>query len=105
MYNLFSSVNFSNAIKNETQSKVLTLGIVRKSGRGVSEIVYQEEKKCYQKTIKVGTLKGSVLVENHNCKTMLSLFVYDKKPVYFLTNCMQEIKQINKKKKVYNKTK
>ena len=91
--NLFSSAKFSDGAKNETRSKVLACGAARKSGRGVSSLVHQEEEgDINQKKLAVGTLKGAILKGEDNNKNMAPLLVHDAKPDCFLFNCMQEIK-------------
>ena len=93
MDNLFSSVKFRNGTKNDTSSKVLTCGVARKSGRGVSSLVFQEEEKNETKKQEVvATLKGAVIKGDENQNTILSLSIYNTKLVYFLANCPKEIK-------------
>ena len=103
MDNIFSSVKFSEVAENKTKSKVLKCSIARKSGKGISAIVYQDKQKNPKKKAKlVGTLKGVVLKGDIAHKILVSLSVYNTKPVYFFTNCMKEFKWTEKKRKVYD---
>ena len=51
-------------------------------------------------TVKAAKLEGDAI-----CKDLVSISLYDTKPVYFLTNSCTEIKWISKTKKVYDASK
>ena len=50
-----------------------------------------------------GTVKAAVLTNDPKCLDLCAVSVYDTKPVHFLTMCNNNIKWVEKERKIYNK--
>ena len=102
MDNLYNSTKLCRAAYSMPQ-KVMVHGVTRPSGRGIPPCVKQNEvtkKKdlaSVRHTVKVAVLKGDEV-----CSDLLSISIYDTKPVYFLTNCAEKIEWIEKKRKTFD---
>ena len=105
MDNLFMSAKFCR-IAYSMDQKVMVHGVTRPSLRGIPSLIKQEEVKrkkdleLVRHTVKAAKLEGDTI-----CKDLVSISLYDTKPVYFLTNSCAEIKWISKTKKVYDASK
>ena len=105
MDNLYNSAKLCRLCYDMPQ-KVMVHGVTRPTLRGIPPIVKQEEVKKkgdlekVRHTVKVAVLKGDEVV-----KDLVSVSVYDTKPVYFLSNACEEITWTEKEKKVYDSTK
>ena len=83
--------------------KVMVHGVTRPSLRGIPQIVKQEEVKRKGELEKVRhTVRAAVLRGDDVLKDLVSVSVYDTKPVYFLSNACEEITWTKKEKKVYD---
>lgn len=107
MDNLFISSKFLYGTFRYCLSKVLVYNIYRKSGRGMSSSVYQEKytdpRSTKAQEVRVLT-KATVLVGDNMCNNMLVFSVYNSKPVYFISMSAENIKRIEKKRKIYDAT-
>ena len=105
MDNLYMSAKFCRAAY-ELDQKAMLHGVTRPTLRGVPSCVKQKEvtrKADLEKvrhTVKVARLKGDSV-----CKDLVCISIYDSKPVYILTNVCNEVKWVEKKKKVWDDVK
>ena len=105
MDNLYMSAKFARDCFTH-KKQVLIHGVARKSGRGVPNMVLQDEITDRKEVEKVrGTVKAAVLRGDPDCPNMCAVSVYDTKPVHFITMCNEKIEWIKKSRKVYNKAK
>jgi hypothetical protein len=76
----------------------------RKGGRGVPQLVCQEEviKKSIEATVR-GTVKAAVLEGDPDCPNLVAVSVYDTKPVHFISMVSECIEWITKSRKMWNK--
>ena len=65
-------------------NKINLHGVTRKSVRGLSESVLQEEvsNKKYQEKVR-GTVCAAELIGDKYCPSLITVSVYDTKPVHF----------------------
>ena len=70
----------------ELDSNLMMHGVTGPSGRGLPEFVIQKEVTAVlEKQALTGTLKAAVLIGDDGCAALLACFVYDSKPVHFLS--------------------
>ena len=102
MDNLYMSTKLGRLTYGMKQ-KVMIHGVTRPSLRGIPPAIKQQEvtrKGDLEKvrhTVKVAILKGDEV-----CNDLISISIYDTKPVYFLTSATESIEWIKKEKKVYD---
>ena len=85
------------------QQKVMVHGVTRPSLRGIPPAIKQNEVSKKKDLEEVRhTVKAAVLKGDEVCKDLLSVSLYDTKPVYFLTNATETLEWTQKKRKVYN---
>jgi len=102
MDNLYNSTAFCKAAYNHN-NKVLCHGVTRKGGRGIPEVVFQEEVKNLKKQLEVrGTDKAAILLCDDECPSLAASSVYDTKPVHFLSMACEELRWNVLKKNCYN---
>jgi hypothetical protein len=83
--------------------RVMVHGVTRPSLRGIPPVIKQEEVKRkgdlqnVRHTVKVAVLKGDDIA-----KDLVSISIYDTKPVYLLTSACNEISWTKKERKVYD---
>ena len=85
------------------QAKCLAHGVVRSSGRGFCEEVIQREGKN-QKRAKAlrGMTMAARLVSCPGCPDLLSVSIYDTKPVNIISTLEDDIHWVEKKRKVWS---
>ena len=73
--------------------KIMVHGVTRQSLRGIPPAIKQDELSKKKDLEKVRhTVKAAILKGDEVCKDLVSISVYDTKPVYFLTSVATEIK-------------
>ena len=83
----------------------MVYGVTRKSGRGIPKCILQEEVKTKDELARVrGTLKVAKLVGDEKLQGLVAVSLYDTKPVYVLTNAIEQVKWIQKDRQLYDKT-
>jgi hypothetical protein len=100
--NLYMSCKFAKFCYNH-DNQILLEGVARK-GRGVPQLVYQEEikKKSIEATAR-GTVKAAVLEGDPDCPNLVAVSVYDTKPVHFISMASECIEWITKSRRMWNK--
>ena len=101
MDNLFNSVRLAREAYHLPQ-KVLTDGVIRKSGRGVPPDVFQDEKKGNAAEKERGTIKAAVLKGDSKSSDLVITSLYDQKPFYMLSHSCEEITWDMLTKRVYS---
>ena len=102
MDNLYMSTKLCR-LAYSMEQKVMIHGVTRPSLRGIPPCIKQEEVKRKKELETVRhTVKVAVLRNDEVCKDLVSISLYDTKPVYFLTNVCTEITWTEKQKKVYD---
>ena len=102
MDNLYMSARLCRLAYMSDQ-RVMVHGVTRPSLRGIPPAIKQDEVKKkaelekVRNTVKVAVLKGDEVMSD-----LISVSIYDSKPVYFLTSAAEEIKWRKKEKKVYD---
>ena len=102
MDNLYNSAKLCRLCYSMNQ-KVMVHGVTRPSLRGIPSVIKQEEVKKkgdlekVRHTVKAAVLKGDEVVHD-----LVSVSVYDTKPVYFLSNACEEITWTKKERQVYD---
>ena len=102
MDNLYNSAKFCRLAYSMDQ-KVMVHGVTRPTLRGIPPAIKQNEvskKKDLERvrhTVKAAVLKGDEVL-----KDLVSVSLYDTKPVYFLTSATPDLKWVEKEKKVYD---
>ena len=98
------SAKFCRDAYNHT--KIIILHVVtRKSGRGLPASIMQEELHNRKEQEKVqGTVISAELVGNSKCPSLISVYVYDTKPVNFLSMEVDNIKWTENKIEVYDRS-
>ena len=105
MDNLYNSAKLCR-LAYSMEQKVMVHGVTRPSLRGIPPAIKQNEvskKKdlaSVRHTVKVAVLKGDEV-----SKDLVSISIYDTKPVYFLSSACDEIKWVKKERKVYDSKK
>jgi hypothetical protein len=85
------------------QAKALGHGVVRQHGRGVPpQVVQKEEKNVAQAERLRGTTKVARMINSRNCPDLLSVSVYDTKPVHLLAMVSDCVEWSIKRKKVWS---
>ena len=98
------SSKFCRDAYNHTK-KIKLHGVTRKSGRGLPAYIMQEELHNIKEQEKVrGTVTADELVGNSKCPSLISVSVYDTKPVHFLSMEVDNIKCTEKKIEVYDRS-
>ena len=98
------SAKFFRDAYNHTKITILH-GVTRKSGRGLPASIMQEELHNRKEQEKVqGTVLSADLVGNSNCPSLTFVYVYDTKPVHFLSMEVDNIKLTEKKMEVYDRS-
>ena len=100
MDNLYNSATFFREAYNHPR-KVLFHGVARKAGRGVPKCVLQAEQQSAddQRAVR-GTVKSAVLVGDPDCPNLVASYVYDSKPVHYLSMVSSSIEWTAKEKNV-----
>jgi len=100
--NLYMSARFAKNAYN-SKNQVLVAGVTRSKQRGVPLCVVQEpvEKKHLPTTR--GTVKAAVLENDPKCPQLVSLSIYDNKPVHFISMIAESISWKENTRKVWNK--
>jgi hypothetical protein len=98
--NLYMSAKFAKFCYNH-ENKILLEGVARK-GRGIPQIVVQEEVKHSIEATTRGTVKAAVLEGDPDCPNLVAVSVYDTKPVHFITMVSECIEWVTKSRKVWN---
>ena len=89
--NLFHSAKFAR-LAYSMEQKVMVHGICRVSGRGIPSIIKQKEVTKKVDLAKVrNTVKVAVLRGDENVKDLVSISLYDSKPVYFYLLLVKEL--------------
>jgi len=102
MDNLYNSAKFCRQAY-ATRQKVMVHGVTRPKLRGIPTIVKQEEVKRKSELESVRhTVKAAVLKGDEVCSGLVSVSLYDTKPVYFLSMVCENISWIKKMRQVYN---
>lgn len=102
MDNLYLSLKFCRT-SFTGKNQVMIHGVTRKSNRGLPACVVQEEEKNKKKAEKVrGMTKAAVLESDPDCPNVVAFSVYDTKPVHFLSTCAQNLRWVEKTKRVFN---
>ena len=105
MDNLYNSAKLCRLCYSLPQ-KVMVHGVTRQSGRGIPSIVKQDEVTRKGDLEKVRhTVKAAVLRGDEVCKDLVSISLYDTKPVYILSNACETISWVKKDKDVYDPAK
>ena len=72
-------------------------GVTRKSGRGIPKCILQEEVSTRGALARVrGTVKVAKLVGDEYIQGLVAISLYDTKPVYVMTNAIEQVKWIKK---------
>lgn len=101
--NLYMSARFCREAYNHPK-KIKLHGVARKSGRGLPDLILQQELQNKKEQDKVkGTVRAAVLTGDQDCPSLLAVSVYDSKPVYFLTMVAEKIFWRVMKRSVYDK--
>ena len=80
-------------------------GVTRKSGRGIPKCILQEEVSTKEDLAKTrGTVKVAKLVGDDCIQGLVAVSLYDTKPVYIMTNAIEEVKWIKKDRELYDKS-
>ena len=102
MDNLYNSAKFCR-LAYSTKQKVMVHGVTRPTLRGIPSVVKQDEVKRKSELESVRhTVKAAVLKGDEVCKELVSVSLYDTKPVYFLSMVCENITWMEKKRQVYN---
>eukprot|EP00956_Cyclotella_meneghiniana_P025071 scaffold51490_cov40-Cyclotella_meneghiniana.AAC.2 len=101
MDNLFVSVNLAREAYSLKQ-KVLTHGVIRKSGRGVPSQVFIEPLTGKAEERARGTLKAAVLTGDSKSSDLVVACCYDQKPFYMLTHSSERVGWVVREKKVWS---
>ena len=98
------SAKFCRDAYNHTKIIILH-GVTCKSGRGLPASIIQEElhNRKGQKKVR-GTVISAELVGDSKCPSFISVYVYDIKPVHFLSMEVDHIKWTEKKIEVYDRS-
>jgi hypothetical protein len=100
--NLYMSARFAKAAFSHG-NKVLVAGVTRAKGHGIPKCVLQEAvEKQKDLTTTRGTIKAAVLEGDPGCPELVSVSVYDNKPVHFISMICDSIKWVEKTRKVWN---
>ena len=101
MDNLFNSVNLARAAYC-LPTKVLTHGVIRKSGRGVPPCVFQEDKTGKKAEAERGTTRVAVLRGDSRSQDLIVASCYDQKPFYMISHSMEEVTWVESMKKMWS---
>ena len=102
MDNLYNSAKLCRLAYSMDQ-KVMVHGVTRPTLRGIPQAIKQQEVSKKKDLEKVRhTVKAAVLKGDEVSKDLVSVSLYDTKPVYFLSSACQELKWIKKEKKVFD---
>ena len=101
MDNLFNSVNLARAAFS-LPTKVKTHGVLRKTGRGVNEVVIQEEQKGKRADAVRGTVKAAVLRGDSKSSNLIVASCYDQKPFYMISHSIEEITWVVHSKRIWS---
>ena len=102
MDNLYMSAKLCRLAYGMKQ-KVMVHGVTRATLRGIPAGIKQVEVTKKAELAKVRhTVTAAILKGDEVCNDLISLCVYDTKPVYFLSNVCEGIEWIKKERKVYD---
>ena len=105
MDNLYMSAKLCRLAYSMPQ-KVMKYGVTRPSLRGIPPAIKQDELSKKKDLEKVRhTVKAAILKGDEVCKDLVSISVYDTKPVYFLSNALEGIHWMRKERKVFDTVK
>ena len=97
---LYTSARFCKDAYNHP-NKVMCHGVAGRSGRGIPSFILQDEVTNLKDQLKVlGTVKATDLKGDANCFNLCSVYVYDTKPVHFMTMSNDSIEWIKNNCKV-----
>jgi len=103
MNNLFNSVKLAQAAYSHTKP-VLVHGVLRKSGRGASPCVLQDEKTGKAAEAARGTVKAAVLKGDSCSSDLVVTSCDDQKLFYMISHNCESIGWVPVTKKVWNST-
>ena len=99
MDNLFNSRKFFTALY---LTKCMAHGVARNSGRGFCADIIQSKEKCKKKAeLLRGTTKAARLLNCKECPDLLSVSIYDTKPVNMLSTVKSDVSWVEKTGKVW----
>ena len=101
MDNLFNSVNLAQPAFSLPQ-KVQVHGVIRRSGRGVNPIVFQEEVTGKKADERRGTVKAAVLKGDSKSCDLVIASCFDQKPFYMISHSIPEITWVECTKKIWS---
>ena len=100
--NLYRSAKFCRYAYTH-RKKINLHGVTRKSGRGLPSTIIQQELQNKAKKEKVrGTVLPDELVGDSKCPSLIAVYVYDTKPINFLSMKADSIKWEYKSIPVYD---
>ena len=101
--NFYMSTKFCKDIFKHNK-KINLHGVTRKSGRGLPEYILQEEvsNKKYQEKFR-GTVRAAELIGDKYFPSLITVLVYDTKPIHFLTMATESIFWDEKSRYVFDK--
>ena len=102
MDNLYMSTKLC-CLAYSMPQKVMVHGVTRPTKRGIPPVIKQEEV-SWKEDLKQAwnTVKAAVLQGDQVCTDLVCVSIYDTKPVYFLSNVVEGIEWIEKKRKVFD---
>ena len=102
MDNLYMSAKLCRLTYGSKQ-RVMIHGVTRPSLRGIPPAIKQDEVTRKGDLQKVRhTVKAAILKGDEVCNNLVSISIYDTKPVYFLTSATESITWTKKEKQVYD---
>ena len=100
MDNLFNSRKLFTALY---LGKCLAHGVARVSGRGLcAHVVQKEETNKKRAELLRGTTRAARLINCKECPDLLSVSVYDTKPVNMLSTAESDVRWVEKRRKVWS---
>ena len=101
--NLYTALKLTISAKANTKSKYSTHGVCRSSGQGLpSSIMMDNLFNKEQREALIGITKVAFLHTNHDCPNIIAFYIFDQKPMYFLSTTMKNVTWLSSQKKVYD---
>ena len=83
----------------------MILGVTKKSGRGIPKCIEQVDVTKKEDLAQTrGTLNVAELLGDAKAPGIISISLYDTKPVYIISVAREEIKWLKKDRKLFDKT-